>query len=124
MQSDAVSPVDYRASLDPDWRREKLEELRSTILAASPGLEESIHHKMLGYGTGDSYIFHLNVQKNYVSLYVDDASQIDPDGALLDGLDVGKGCVRFKARTSIPTARIEEFVRKAIDLWERDTGSC
>lgn len=32
---------------------------------------------MLGYGIGKSYVFHLKAQKNCVSLYVDDASQID-----------------------------------------------
>lgn len=51
-----------------------------------------------------------------MSFYVDNTLQIDPDGVLLAGLDAGKGCIRFKARIVIPTARIEEFVLRAIDL--------
>lgn len=53
---------------------------------------------------------------------VDYRDSLDPGGVLLEGLDVGKGCIRFKVRTVIPTARIEAFVLKAIDLSLQGSG--
>jgi uncharacterized protein YdhG (YjbR/CyaY superfamily) len=35
-------------------------------------------------------------QKNYISLYVLRESVIETNAHLLDGLSVGKGCIRFK----------------------------
>ena len=119
MQSNATTPDDFLAGLDSDWRRRTLEQIRAIIQREAPDLEESMHHKMLGYSDDDEFIFHLNVQRGYVSLYVDDISEIDPDGALLDGLDLGKGCIRFKASTSVPETRIDAFIARAIESWKR-----
>ena len=74
---------------------------------------------MLGYSDDKGFVFHLNAQKNYVSLYVGDAKKVDPDGALLSGINVGKGCIRFSKTTPISEAGIGEFVRRAIGMWKR-----
>ena len=72
---------------------------------------------MLGYAVGDTYAFHLNAQRAYVSLYVGNASKIDPNGELLEGLNVGKGCIRFYKANDVAKTRIDEFIARAFEMW-------
>lgn len=119
MLSNAKTPNEYIEQLDHDWRRETLLALRDIIKAKGPALEERINYKMLGYGDAETEVFHLNVQKAYVSLYVGNAAKIDPGGTLLAGLNVGKGCIRFKKTDEIADTKIEAFIGRAIELWQR-----
>jgi len=125
MQYDVNTPAEYLEALEDDWRREKLQNLRKIILSKAPELGESIQYKMLGYGDNEETIFHLNAQKNYVSLYVGNTKKIDQHGDLLKDLDIGKGCIRFKKSISISDTRIEEFIERTIDLWRNgEDTSC
>ena len=119
MQYEVDLPEEYVAALEDDWRKEKLLKLRSIIKTKAPQLEEGIEYKMLRYSDGQGTIFHLNAQKNYVSLYVGNAEKIDPDGRLLEGIDVGKVCIRFKKSVNISDTLIEEFISRTIDLREQ-----
>lgn len=74
---------------------------------------------MLSYSDERGIIFGLNAQKHYVSLYVGDANKIDTDGTLLKGLNVGKGCIRFSKSTSAAGPKSEEFIARAIGMWNR-----
>ncbi len=113
MQYDVAKAEDYLKVLDNDWRKEILNELRSLLI--DKGLTETIEYKMLAFQYKGETIFHLNAQKNYVSLYVGDHLKIDPSGALLKGLDVGKGCIRFKNMRSYSQSQIALFIEKTID---------
>ncbi len=115
MQYDVSTPEEYLAQLESDWRRDTLHELRQIILSEGPDLQESISYGMLTYSTVDESLFRLNAQKNYVSLYVEDIEKVDAGGSLLEGLNLGKGCIRF-SKTSGVDDRISEFVRRAIDM--------
>ncbi len=117
MQYEVKNPEEYVAALEEDWRKEKVLQLRSMIKLQAPEIEETINYKMLCYRGENGIIFHLNAQKNYVSLYVGDANKIDPDGKLLDGIDVGKGCIRLKKTISLAETRIDEFIQKTIQFW-------
>ncbi len=117
MLSDAKTPSEYIEQLQNDWRCEKLQEIRALIKQHAPRIDESIHYQMLGFGEADRYVFHLNAQKQYVSLYVGNASKIDPDGELLKGLNVGKGCIRFTKTKKVTETRIDEFIARAIEMW-------
>ncbi len=117
MLSDAKTPSEYMAQLEDDWRRDKLQSIRAIIQKQAPQLSESINYKMLGYALDENYVFHLNAQTAYVSLYVGNASKIDPSGELLQGLSVGKGCVRFSKSTDITKTRIDEFIALAFEMW-------
>ncbi len=117
MQYDVKTPSEYIAMLDNDWRREKLEELRVLIKLTAPNLKEGINYKMLCYGDKKSNVFHLNVQKNYVSLYVGDVKKIDPDGKLLNGINTGKSCIRFNKGLALSDTRIKELIHRVIHLW-------
>jgi uncharacterized protein YdhG (YjbR/CyaY superfamily) len=116
MQYAAETPQDYLEQLDDDWRRQKVLELRDLITSTEPSIKEHMHYKMLGYALDDEFVFHLNAQRNYVSLYVGDATKIDPEGELLKGLSVGKGCVRFSKTKSVEDSRIAEFIQQAVSL--------
>ena len=118
MQYDVKTPAEYIDKLDDDWRLEKLENLRSLIKTKAPVLIEGINYKMLSYGDDKGIIFHLNAQKHYVSLYVGKAKKVDPDGSLLKGINVGKGCIRFTKSVSISDTRIDEFIERTVELWK------
>lgn len=119
MQYDVTTPKEYIHLLDQDWRREKLLVLRELIRTKAPDIVESIHYKMLSYGDNKGFVFHLNVQRNYVSLYVGSIDKIDTSGDLLRGLNIGKGCIRFTKSVSIAETGIEDFIEKAIRLWKQ-----
>jgi uncharacterized protein YdhG (YjbR/CyaY superfamily) len=116
MQYDAKTPTEYLRMLDLDWRKEKLLELRSCIKKHGPELKEAIKYGMLAYEFPEGGGFALNAQKNSVNFYVGTAKKIDPDGTLLAGLDVGKGCIRFKKSKAIADTHIEEFIKKAMAM--------
>lgn len=119
MLYDVETPEQYLEQLSSDdWRREKVNALRALIKEAAPELDECIHYKMLGYGVeGKDHVFHLNAQKNYVSLYVGDVSKIDHDGTLLEGLNVGKGCIRLTKTIVVADTRLYEFINRAVRMW-------
>lgn len=119
MLYDVDNPVAYIEALDDDWRKEKLLELRAIIHEMAPSLAEGINYKMLSYSDKRGAAFHLNAQRNYVSFYVGDANKVDPTGELLKGIDVGKGCIRFKKSVEISQTRIDEFIQLAAQMWAK-----
>jgi len=118
MLYDVKTPEEYLQQLPDDWRHEKVDTLREIIKGQAPKLTEKINYKMLAYGDDDNIVFCLNAQKNYVSLYVGNASKVDPDGKLLEGLNRGKGCIRFTKSVEISNTRIDEFIKRAVAMWE------
>jgi len=103
-------------SLEPGWRKEKLQELRERILQQDSAIQETINYKMLCFRLNGLVLFHLNAQRGYVSLYCGNTKKIDPEGDLLIGLAIGKGCIRFTKTKDISTTRIEEFIARAVYL--------
>ena len=109
---------EFLENLENDWRKEKLSEVRELLLSHSQ-LTERMNYGMLSYGdgSGDEPLFHLNAQKNYISLYVGDISKIDPDNSILKDLNLGKGCIRISKTKNIPETGLKEFIQKTVDLW-------
>lgn len=120
VSSAAATPEAYLAELDDDWRKVTLLALRALIHQHAPHWQEGMAYKMLGYrhtaGDDDDPVMCLNAQKQYVSLYVGNAHTIDPDGSLLRGLDVGKGCIRFKRKHAVEDTQIDAFIARAVKL--------
>ncbi|MGH8187974.1 MAG: DUF1801 domain-containing protein [Steroidobacteraceae bacterium] len=102
----------YRA---PEQRKTKLE-LRALIRKLGPELNESIKYGMLSYDGSNGGALALNAQNNSVNFHVGNAQKVDPDGKLLAGLDVGKGCIRFKKTVAVEATHIEEFIAKALQM--------
>lgn len=119
MQYEVKTPSEYIAALDDDWRKEKLQLIRAIIKKDAPDLVEGINYKMLSYADDRGPFFHLNAQMNYVSFYVGDAKKVDPTGELLKGIDVGKGCLRFKKSVDISDTKIDEFILRSVELWRK-----
>lgn len=115
VQYDASTPAEYLDALEDDWRRDTLLALRNLLLSHE-GVEEDIQYKMLAFRDDLGGICNLNAQKAFVALYVGNAEKIDPTGALLDGLDRGKGCIRFKKSNAVADTRIDEFIARTIEL--------
>jgi len=119
MQYDVSTSEEYLEILEEDWRKEKLLEIREIILTYAPELEETIRYKMLNFGKDDrdDYIFALNAQKHYVSLYVGSISKIDPNGEMLEDFNLGKGCIRVRKTVNLANTNLEAFIQETIDLW-------
>jgi len=117
MQYDAKNSDEYLELLEDDWRKEKLLAIREMILAFAPELEEVIRYKMLNYGKDDKYVFALNAQKHYVSLYVGTIDKVENAESLLAGYNYGKGCIRVKKSIKIEDTGLEQFIQKTVDMW-------
>lgn len=117
MQYDAKDAEQYLEMLEDDWRKEKLLAIRQMILSYSPELEESIRYKMLNFGKDEHYIFALNVQKHYVSLYVGTIDKIENAETLLTDYNYGKGCIRVKKTINMEETGLQDFIHKTIDMW-------
>ena len=122
MQYDAKTPAEYISLLEDDWRKETLLAIRGLLKSRAPEVVEGIKYKLLSYNDEGGDVFCLNAQKNYVSFYVGNAKSIDPDGTLLKGLDVGKGCIRFKKSVSLANTRFDEFLERALAMRKRGEG--
>lgn len=117
MQYDAKNAEEYLELLEDDWRKEKLLMIRQIIFAYAPELEETIRYKMLNYSKDAIYIFALNAQKHYVSLYVGTINKVENAESLLAGYDYGKGCIRIKKSIKIDDTGLKQFIHKTIDMW-------
>ncbi len=116
MQYDVKTPGEYMDALEDDWRKTAVAELRQLVSNYAPELTESIKYRMLSYDDAAGGVFGLNAQKNYVSFYVGDAARIDPDGSLLAGLNLGKGCIRFRKTQPVSSTRIEVFIARTMEM--------
>lgn len=117
MQYDVRTPEEYLEMLEEDWRKEKLLLIRKMILDYAPELEESIRYKMLNFGNDDRYVFALNAQKHYVSLYVGSIEKVEGSEKLLEGFNLGKGCIRVRKTINLEETGLKEFIHKTIDQW-------
>ncbi|MEA3319477.1 MAG: DUF1801 domain-containing protein [Bacillota bacterium] len=125
MQYDVKNSEEYLELLEDDWRKEKLLLIRHIIFTYAPELEEVIRYKMLNYGKDDNFVFALNAQKHYVSLYVGSIDKIGDADTLLAGYNYGKGCIRVKKSIKIEDTELEQFIHKTIDMWRAgDDTAC
>ena len=117
MKSEATTVEEYLADV-PEERRPELETLRTLCLDELAGYEERMQYGMPSYSRDGSAVeIAFASQKNYFSLYVRE-SVVRANTNLLDGLSVGKGCIRFKHPEQIdPTV-----VRPLLSGAAADTG--
>jgi len=95
----------------PAGRNERLSLLRDECLRTLVGFEECMDHGMPGYARdGVVEIAYAN-QKRYVSLYVLRNDVMDAHRASLLGLDVGKGCIRYRDRDEMDLDVVHSILR-------------
>jgi uncharacterized protein YdhG (YjbR/CyaY superfamily) len=96
MKSKATTVEEYLADV-PEERRRALETLRTLCLEELVGYEEGMQYGMPSYSRDGSAVeVAFASQKDYISFYVMRERVIRANAQLLDGLSVGKGCIRFK----------------------------
>jgi len=116
MQYQIANPAEYIEKLPDDWRWEKVEALRLLIEARAPHLREGVNYNMLSYSDEKGIVFHLGVQKRYVTLYSKDVQKVDPMGSLLRQLEVGEGFVRIRHNMELCEHRLGLFIERAVSL--------
>lgn len=114
MQYDVKSAAEYLQNLESDWRKDKLMKLREMILQQDDNIVEDIEYKMLRFHLNGKTIFHLNAQKNYVSLYTGDLSKLQGGNYSLEEFDKGKGCLRVKKKNDSLNGNILGFIQQAV----------
>jgi uncharacterized protein YdhG (YjbR/CyaY superfamily) len=101
----------YMNSLDAS-RRSSLQQLRRIILETVPEAEEIIQYNM-PYYTYHGMLCAFASQKRYMSFYLLDGEIVAKNRHLLAGLNVGKGCIRFKDIRALPEPTIRAMLREA-----------
>ena len=110
MNYNVNSVEEYLEIIENDWRKEKFIQLKNMILNIDPNLTLGINYKMLAFYRGEKAILHLNVQKNYVSLY-GYFKKFEYDPTLLEPFSIGKGCIRIKKKNCLENTQIIEFLK-------------
>lgn len=118
MKSKAPTVEEYLAEA-PEERRSALETLRGLCLDELTGYEEGMNYGMPSYSRdGATVEVAFASQKNYISFHVLRESVLEANMHLLDGLSVGKGCIRYKRPEQIDP----EVVRTLLAGSAADTG--
>ena len=109
----AGSVEEYLDALPPD-RKTALTKLRDLIRALAPKAAEGINYRMPTYMIGEGYVAGFASQKNYMSLYVDTYALARHRSALsLRGIDLGKGCIRFRRYEALPLDVVRTVVAES-----------
>jgi uncharacterized protein YdhG (YjbR/CyaY superfamily) len=95
MQSKAKRVDAYLAELPPA-RGQALAQLRTHVRAAAPNAVESMAYGMPTYMLGESMLYALAAQKQYLALYVTDVKLVERIRTDLGATSIGKSCIRFK----------------------------
>lgn len=95
VQSDASDVDSYLAGV-PEVRQAVLTEMRDACRRLLAGFAESMSYGMPVYSRDGIAEIAWASQKRYISLYVMRADVLDAHRGQLAGLDVGKGCIRYR----------------------------
>jgi uncharacterized protein YdhG (YjbR/CyaY superfamily) len=114
----AAASVDEYISEAPDDRRQALDLLRSLCRDELSGFDEAMRFGMPSYLRGNVVEVSFASQKNYISLYILREAALRANAEHLNGLSVGKSCIRFRRPGQIdPTT-----VRALLSATVTDTG--
>jgi uncharacterized protein YdhG (YjbR/CyaY superfamily) len=110
MGRDASTVNAYIAEAPAD-RRKALELLRELCNTELPGFEEAMRYGMPSYlRLGQVEVGFAN-RKAYISFYVLRQDALEAHTARLDGLSVGKGCIRFRRPDQIDPDTVRALLR-------------
>lgn len=113
MRLEAESPEEYVDKLPADWRRDQLLAVREKLLAHK-AVKEEMEHGMLMYRIGMTRLFHVSVQKAYVSVYAGCIGKVDPEKKLLQDFSVGKSCIRIGRSIQLDETGLPQFIAAAV----------
>jgi uncharacterized protein YdhG (YjbR/CyaY superfamily) len=111
MQSKASDVTAYLREA-PSERQEALARLRGLCLEVLAGYVEGMEYGLPGYRrSGGAIEVGFASQKNYISLYILKEDVMQANRGLLEGLSVGKGCIRY----SSPKKMNFDVIRKLLE---------
>ena len=106
----AAEDVDSYLALVPAGRRAVLDEMRDACRGLLAGFAESMRYGMPAYSRDGVAEIAWASQKQYISLYVMRADVLDAHRRQLAGLDVGKGCIRYRNPAAIDFAVVRSIL--------------
>ena len=109
MQSRAPNVAAYLAERDPKTRA-ALTKVRALLRAHLPDAQEGMMFGMPSYTVGSAPAAAFAAQKHYLCLYICHADLIEKHRAALEGLNVGKGCIRFRSFDQLPMAVVKKIL--------------
>ena len=110
MAAAAKAFAGYLAALDPG-KREVVESLVEIVREELPDVRETLHYKMPTFET-DGPLVAVGAQKRHFALYVCEAPALDRYRDRFAHLDVGKGCIRFRALADLPLDDVRVMLRE------------
>ena len=102
--------VDTYLALAPEGRRAVLAEMRDACRTLLAGFDESMRYGMPAYSRDGVTEIAWASQKRYISLYVMRTDVLDAHRSQLAGLDVGKGCIRYRGPAGVNLAVVRSML--------------
>jgi uncharacterized protein YdhG (YjbR/CyaY superfamily) len=118
VRSGTATVEDYIAEAVPD-RRPSLELLRELCLDELQGFEEAMRYGMPSYLRDGAVEIAFASQKAYISFYVLRQDALDANLDRVQGLSLGKGCIRFRTPDRIDADTVRAFLSSTA----KSTGS-
>jgi len=105
--------AEYLARI-PDDKRAALEKLRSRILAAAPGAEDSISYGMPALSLEGRALVCYAAARDHCSLYPMSPQVIEDLADELAGYSLSKGTIRFDPAKPLPAALVKKIMKARI----------
>jgi uncharacterized protein YdhG (YjbR/CyaY superfamily) len=112
---------EYMAQL-PDDRRAVMEQLRSTMRAASPAATEVISYNMPAFRLNGRFLISYEAFKRHYSIFPWSDEMLEELGEPLRPHAVGKGTIRFAANEPIPPDLVTAIVEFRTRQVMREAG--
>ena len=103
--------VDQYLESVPEERRDALNELRDACVELLTGFEELMGYGMPGYQRDGVGEIGFASQKQYISFYVLRTDVMAAHRDRLDGISVGKGCIRYRRSAQIDMDVVRSILR-------------
>ena len=98
----------------PPERRDALETLRRLCREDLLGFEESMRYGMPSYLRRDEVEVAFASHKAYISLYILRTAAMAANAGRLEGLSVGKGCIRFRRPEQIDPDTVRSLLAATV----------
>ena len=109
VRSDAIDVDSYLTQV-PEGRRAVLTEIRDACRRLLAGFAEAMSYGMPTYSRDGIAEIAWASQKRYISLYVMRADVLDAHRGQLAGLDVGKGCIRYRSPAAVDFTAVRSML--------------
>lgn len=109
VQSQASTVDAYLTQASPD-RAEALRRIRALARQVLQDHEERMHWGMPSYLRDGQVSFGFADRKSYLSLYFVNPAALDKNAPALEGLNRGKGCLRFRQPAAMDWNLLEKLL--------------